>query len=54
MANSAGNAEAKMTVIMDSLDYKLNKNKETWTGVSQNLFQRNDMNSIVDAFTSIG
>ena len=54
MANSAGNAEAEMSVIMDSLDYKLNKNKETWTGVSQNLFQRDDMKAIVDAFTSIG
>ena len=54
MANSAGNAEAEMSVIMDSLDYKLNKNKETWTGVSQNLFQRDNMKAIVDAFTSIG
>ena len=54
MAKSAGNAEAEMSVIMDSLDYKLNKNKETWTGVAQNLFQREDMKSIVDAFTSIG
>lgn len=54
MAKSAGNAEAEMSVIMDSLDYKLNKNKETWTGVAQNLFQREDMKAIVDAFTSIG
>ena len=54
MANSAGSAEREMSVIMDSLDYKLNKNKETWIGVAQNLFQRDDMKAIVDAFTSIG
>lgn len=54
MANSAGNAEAEMSVIMDGLDYKLNKNKETWTGVAQNLFQRDDMKAIVDSLTSVG
>ena len=54
MANSAGNAEAEMSVIMDGLDYKLNKNKETWTGVAQNLFQRDDMKAIVDGLTSVG
>ena len=54
MAKSAGNAEAEMSVIMDSLDYKLNKNKETWVGVSQNLLQREDMKAVVDAFTAIG
>ena len=54
MANSAGSAEREMSVIMDSLDYKLNKNKETWTGIAQNLFQRDDMKAIVDDFTSIG
>ena len=54
MANSAGSAEREMSVIMDSLDYKLNRNKETWTGVAQNLLQREDMKAIVDAFTSIG
>lgn len=54
MENSAGNAEAEMSVIEQSLEYKLNRLKETGTGIAQNLFQRDDMKAIVDDFTSIG
>lgn len=54
MANSAGNANAEMAIAMDSIEYKLNKLKETFTGVAQNLFKRDDMKSVVDFFTSIG
>lgn len=53
MAHSAGNAEAEMSIIMDSIDYKLNKLHETGTGISQNLFQREDMKSVIDAVTSL-
>lgn len=53
MENSAGSADKEMSVIMDSMDYKLNRLKETGTGVFQNLFQREDMKSIIDGFTSI-
>lgn len=54
MANSAGSAEREMSVIEQSLEYKLNRLKETFTGVAQNLFKRDDMKSVVDFFTSIG
>ena len=54
MANSAGNAEAEMSVAMDSIDYKLNKVKETGTGIAQNLFAREDMKSILDIISSLG
>ncbi len=54
MANSAGSAEAEMSVIVDSIDYKANKLKETGTGIAQNLFQREDMKAIVDSLTSVG
>ena len=54
MANSAGNAEAEMSVAMDSIDYKLNKVKETGTGIAQNLFGQEEMKSILDAISSIG
>lgn len=54
MSNSAGNAEAEMAVAMDSIDYKLNKVKETGTGIAQNLFSNDDMKSILDAIGSIG
>lgn len=53
MANSAGSAEKEMSVIMDSIDYKVNRLKETSTGVAQNLFKREDMKIVVDGFTSI-
>lgn len=54
MANSAGNAEAEMAVAMDSIDYKLNKVKETGTGIAQNLFGREEMKSILDVISSLG
>lgn len=54
MANSAGNAEAEMAVAMDSIDYKLNKVKETGTGIAQNLFGQEEMKAILDSITSIG
>lgn len=54
MANSAGNAEAEMSVAMDSIDYKLNKVKETGTGIAQNLFANEDMKSILDIISSLG
>lgn len=53
MANSAGSAEKEMSVIMDSLDYKLNRLGETSTSIAQNLFQRDDMKNVVDGLTSI-
>lgn len=52
IANSAGSADREMNVIMDGLDYKLNRLKETGTGIAQNLFERDEMKSIVDGFTS--
>jgi len=53
MANSAGSADREMSVIMDSLDYKTNRLKETTTGVAQNLFQKDDMKTVVDDLTSV-
>ena len=52
MSNSAGSADREMSVIMDGLDYKLNRLKETGTGIAQNLFERDEMKSVVDGFTS--
>jgi len=54
MSNSAGNAEAEMSVAMDSIDFKLNKVKETGTGIAQNLFGREEMKSILDMIGSLG
>ena len=54
MAASAGNAEAEMAGAMDTIDYKLNKVKETGTGIAQNLFGSDDMKSILDAVSTLG
>lgn len=53
MANSAGSAEKEMSVIMDSIEYKTNRLKETTVGVAQNLFKRDDMKTVVDGLTSV-
>jgi TP901 family phage tail tape measure protein len=53
MAKSAGSAEAEMEKIEQSLEYKLNALKETWVGVSQNLFQTDDIGLVIDALTAL-
>lgn len=53
MENAAGSSEREMSVIMDSLDYKLNALKETGTSVAQNLFKREDMKTVIDGLTSV-
>lgn len=51
MEASAGSAEREMGKIEQSVTYKLNALKETWVGVSQNLFQTDQMGFVVDALT---
>lgn len=53
MANSAGSAEREMSIIMDSLNYKVNRLKETATGTAQNLFKKEGLKTAVDALTSV-
>lgn len=53
MANSAGSADREMEKIYQSLDYKLNALKETWTGVAQNLFDTDGMKIIVDGLNGV-
>ena len=53
MADSAGNAEAEMSIIMESLDYKINELKETATGVFQNIFQTEEMGNLIGLLTGL-
>ena len=53
MQNSAGAAEAEMSIITESLTFKLNKLKETGAGIFQNLFPREDIGTVVDLLSSI-
>lgn len=53
MTNAAGSADAEMSIIESSIDYKINRFKETWVGVAQELIDRGDIGKIVDGFTAI-
>lgn len=54
MANSAGNANAELSVVVDSIEYKMNRLAETSTGIAQNLFNREDMKTVLDTINSLG
>lgn len=53
MEDAAGSSEREMSIITQSLDYKLNRLSETGTSVAQNLFNRDDMKTVVDGLTSV-
>ena len=53
MKESAGSADREMGIIEQSLEYKINKLKETGVGVFQNLFQRKDLGIVIDALTGV-
>lgn len=53
MANSAGNADAEMEVITNSLEFKLNALRETSVGIFQDMFPREDIGAAVDALTGL-
>ena len=53
MSESAGNAEAEMSIIMESMEYKINALKETAVGTFQNMFRTEDMSNIIGALTGI-
>lgn len=52
MKNAAGSSEREMSIVMDSLEYKLNHLSETGTSIAQNLFHRDDMKSVIDVLDS--
>ena len=51
MANSAGNADAEMSIITESLSYKLNALKETGTSIWQNLFPQKGLGNVIEGLT---
>ena len=53
MSESAGAADREMDIIKNSLEYKINALKETFTGIWQNVFNREDLGSLVDFATGI-
>ena len=53
MSESAGAADREMDIIKNSLEYKINALKETFTGIWQNVFNREDLGTVVDFATGI-
>ena len=53
MENAAGSADAEMSIIEDSIDYKLNAIKQTWVGVIQDLISRDDFKQLLDNLLKI-
>ena len=53
MENADGGAMAEMEVIMDSVDYKANKLKETFLGIGQDAISRDFLKSILDSATRL-
>lgn len=53
MENAGGAADAEMTIIQESLDYKINNLRETWTGIFQNLIDRGTIGGIIDFLTTL-
>lgn len=53
MENSAGDADREMSIVMESLEYKINALKETGTAIWQNLFPQEMIGSAISGLTSI-
>ena len=53
MSNAAGSADREMGIIEQSIDYKINRLKQTWVGLVQDLIDKGTLGKLVDALTTI-
>lgn len=53
MEESAGSADREMGIAQQSITFKLNALKETWTGTLQQLLDRETLGNLVDSLTKI-
>ncbi len=53
MENSAGSSDKEMSAIESSLEYKINKLKETWVGTVQEMIDRGSLGKLVDGLTKL-
>ena len=53
MENSAGSSDKEMSIAKDTLDYKINKLKETWTGFLQEIADQKTTGGVIDFFTAV-
>ena len=53
MENAAGSTDREMGIIEQSLDFKINRLKETWVGTAQSMIDRGDFGTLIDGFTKL-
>lgn len=53
MKDAYGSADAEMSIVEESIDYKLNKLEQTWVGILQELIDNGMLGELIDALTSI-
>ena len=53
MEGAAGSADAEMSIVEESIDFKLNKLQQTWVGTIQNIVDRGDLGTAIDGFTKL-
>ena len=53
MEDAAGSADAEMSIIEDSLEYKINALKQTWVGVAQEMIDRGDFGKVIDGLVKL-
>ena len=53
MDEAAGSSNDEMSIIEQSLTYKINALKETWVGAVQDIVDRGDLGTIIDGLTKL-
>ncbi len=53
MEGAAGSADAEMSIIEESIDFKLNKLQQTWVDTIQNIVNRGDLGTAIDGLTKL-
>lgn len=53
MEGAAGSADAEMSIIEQSLEFKLNALKQTWVGTAQAILERGDFGKVIDGLTKL-
>lgn len=53
MENAAGAADAEMSIVEQSLTFKINALKETWVGTAQEMIDRGDFGKVIDSLTKL-
>lgn len=53
MEDAEGSADSEMSIITESLEYKMNNLRETWTGIAQDVFNRDDLGGFIDGLAKV-